>query len=128
MADAPTSGDYARLAQAIEALTLKLDAIAHQITSAPAVSSNGDERRDHDEGAGAGEGEGQGEGQGKRVRKPRARSKYNEFMSNELERLKKEYPGEGHRTRFAMAVQAWKSRPATPPAAEAGAGSGAEGD
>ena len=43
-----------------------------------------------------------------KVKRRRAKSKYNDHMSDELARLKVKYPDLGHRRRFAMAVQSWK--------------------
>jgi len=44
-----------------------------------------------------------------KVKRRRAKSKYNDHMSEELARLKIEYPDIGHRRRFAMAVASWKA-------------------
>lgn len=45
---------------------------------------------------------------GQKVKRRRAKSKYNDHMSEELARLKELHPDLGHRRRFAMAVQSWK--------------------
>lgn len=43
-----------------------------------------------------------------KVKRRRAKSRYNDHMSEELARLKVEQPDIGHRRRFAMAVASWK--------------------
>lgn len=43
-----------------------------------------------------------------KVKRRRAKSAYNDHMSEELARLKIDQPDIGHRRRFAMAVASWK--------------------
>ena len=45
-----------------------------------------------------------------KVKRKRAKSKYNIFMSEELTRLKAALPEMPHRQRFGMAVQSWKMK------------------
>ena len=52
------------------------------------------------------------------IKRRRAKSKYNDHMSEELARLKQEHPDLGHRRRFAMAVQSWKDIKASQPETE----------
>lgn len=54
-----------------------------------------------------------------KVKRRRAKSKYNDYMSVELTRLKEQLPDLPHRQRFAMAVQSWKDILAAAKAEEA---------
>jgi predicted RNA-binding Zn ribbon-like protein len=45
---------------------------------------------------------------GSKVKKPRAKSAYNVFMSEELARLKVSEPTSSHQERFAKAVRTWQ--------------------
>jgi hypothetical protein len=56
-----------------------------------------------------------------KIKRRRAKSKYNDHMSEELARLKVKFPDLGHRRRFAMAVQSWKDILAAAKADAAGA-------